>query len=132
MSKTRRNVRKGTPSTFRRLAPFTALLGLGVAFALIYVLLDSKIEQHGNELKRLDAQILEAQRTLKAEELDWARTLRPEHLRQALAAHGLDMRWPQPHQRLEIRDHAGWVRSQTARSGNIAALDAAAPGVAQP
>lgn len=120
MAKAKPNVRKGSPSTFRRLTPFTVLLLMGVVFCLIYVSLESKIDQHGDELKRLDGEIRQAELLLKAEQLDWARTLRPENIRRTLVSQGMNMDFPQHRQKIEVFNHSVWIREQTTRAGRIA------------
>jgi len=120
MAKSKANVRQGSQSMFRRLTPFTILLLLGVVFCLIYVSLDSKIDHHGDELKRLDGEIRKTERLLTAEELDWARTLRPENIRRALARQGMNMDFPKHEQKIVVHDHHQWIREQTTRAGRIA------------
>ena len=61
-----------------------------IAWTVVYC----RCQTLGGDIKKLESQNTELLRSLKAEELKWARAKSPENLKRALSKHGLVMELP--------------------------------------
>jgi|GEM_PF-1257262 len=89
-----------------------ATVSLGVVFlfglALFYLWFCSRTEALSNQIRIEEANLSDLREKVAAEEVRWNDMIGPRNLREALAAHRLDMDWPRPDQVVHIRDMGLW------------------------
>ena len=90
------------PATVSLMVVF--LFGVG----LFYLWFCSRTQALAEQIKTEERQLDELREQVATEERHWNDMIGPRRLRTALAAHKLDMTWPQPEQVVHIRDMGLW------------------------
>lgn len=77
---------------------------LVVALALAYLRVESRCEQLGGDIQKLEKRSEELDKRLQNEECKWVRMRSPDGLEQALKRHRLVMTWPRQDQIVTLRE----------------------------
>jgi len=98
-----KNKKKSAPK-FAIPVPFLAGAVLMGGMVLGHLLMGSRAEQIGREIKILESKKLLLQRQLLNEEYKWSTLTSPQNMERALQQSGLAMTWPAGAQVVRIRD----------------------------
>lgn len=91
---------------------WTLSLVMLVVSAVAYLLLCTRTEALGRQIKAEELEIEQLRRRVASEEVRWSEMIGPRRLEEALRKHRLVMGYPAAHQILHVRDMALWESGQ--------------------
>lgn len=83
-----------------------------VCAGVFYLLLCTRVVAMGQQIRDEERELEQLRRQVAREEVRWNDMLGPRSLQAALQRHNLDMRWPEPHQVVHVRDFQLWLAGQ--------------------
>lgn len=91
---------------------WTLLLAMLVVSAVAYLLMCTRTEALGRQIKAEELEIEQLRRRVASEEVRWSEMIGPRRLEEALRKHRLVMNYPAAHQIVHVRDMAMWESGQ--------------------
>jgi hypothetical protein len=91
---------------------WTLMLAMLVVGAVAYLLLCTRTEALGRQIRAEELEIEQLRRRVASEEVRWSEMIGPRRLEEALRRHRLVMNYPAAHQIVHIRDMALWESGQ--------------------